>query len=114
PEEIKVRGRFSDLHPGGWDPDARMANQARDGVLPEAIYPGIGMILCNLADMDYKKACFDAYNRWIAGYCAAHPDRLIGLGQTAMRSPEEGIKDLDRIKAQGLRGVMMPGFPVKE
>ena len=31
-----------------------------------------------------------------------------------MRSPEEGIKDLERMKAQGLRGVMMPGFPVQE
>jgi predicted TIM-barrel fold metal-dependent hydrolase len=31
-----------------------------------------------------------------------------------MRTPEEGIKDLDRIKAQGMRGVMMPGFPITE
>jgi hypothetical protein len=31
-----------------------------------------------------------------------------------MRSPKEGIKDLDRIKVQGLRGAMMPGFPIKE
>ena len=47
-------------------------------------------------DSDYKKACFDAYNLWIAEYCAAHPDRLIGTGQTAMRSAEEGIADLQR------------------
>ena len=37
----------------------------------------------------------DAYNRWIAEYCAADPDRLLGLGQTAMRTPEEGIADLE-------------------
>ena len=51
------------------------------------------MILCNHRDFDYKKACFDAYNLWIGEYCAAHPDRLIGCGQTAMRSVEEGIED---------------------
>ena len=28
----------------------------------------------------------------------AHPDRLFGIGQTAMRTPEEGIADLERIK----------------
>ena len=111
---LSVRAKFEELHRGGWDPEARMADQDRDGIAAEVIYPSVGMILCNHPDPDYKKACFDAYNLWIAEFCAPHTDRLIGLGQTAMRSPEEGIKDLDRIKAQGLRGVMMPGFPVKE
>jgi predicted TIM-barrel fold metal-dependent hydrolase len=115
PEEINLLGsRFADLHRGGWDPEARMADQDRDGVSAEVIYPSVGMVLCNHRDADYKKACFDAYNRWLAGYCATHPDRLIGLGQTAMRSPEEGIADLQAIKALGLRGVTMPGEPATE
>ena len=109
-EEIRVSGvKFADLHRGGWDPEARLADQDRDGVSAEIIYPTVGMVLCNHSDADYKKACFDAYNRWIAEYCAKHPDRLLGCGQTAMRSPEEGIEDLESIKALGLRGVMMPG-----
>ncbi len=29
------------------------------------IYPSVGMLLCNHPDLDYKKACFDAYNRWL-------------------------------------------------
>ena len=111
PEEIKTNSRFSDLHRGGWDPEARLVDQARDGVLAEVIYPSIGMILCNHSDIDYKKACFDAYNRWIAGFCSAHPERLIGLGQSAMRTPDEGITDLQTMKELGLRGVMMPGQP---
>ncbi|HVN90141.1 MAG TPA: amidohydrolase family protein [Candidatus Binataceae bacterium] len=106
--------KFADLHRGGWDPEARMADQDRDGVAAEVIYPSVGMILCNHPDPDYKKACFDAYNLWIADFCAPHPDRLLGLGQTAMRTPEEGIEDLRKMKAMGLRGVMMPGFPVME
>jgi predicted TIM-barrel fold metal-dependent hydrolase len=115
PEEIKATGsRFDDLHRGGWDPEARLADQDRDGVAAEVIYPSVGMVLCNHRDFDYKKACFDAYNRWLAGYCGAHPDRLIGLGQTAMRSPEEGIADLLAIKNLGLRGVTMPGEPAVE
>jgi len=112
PEEIKLLGsRFADLHRGGWDPEARMADQVRDGVDAEVIYPSVGMVLCNHPDLDYKKACFDAYNIWLAGFCGAHPTRLLGLGQTAMRTPDEGIADLERIKALGLRGVTMPGEP---
>jgi predicted TIM-barrel fold metal-dependent hydrolase len=112
PEEIRLNGvLFEQMHRGGWDPDARLADQDRDGVSAEVIYPTVGMVLCNHKDLDYKKACFDAYNLWIAEYCSAHPDRLIGCGQTAMRTPVEGIGDLEAIRAAGLRGVMMPGHP---
>jgi predicted TIM-barrel fold metal-dependent hydrolase len=115
PEEITIfKTRFEELHRGGWDPEARMADQDRDGVAAEVLYPTVGMALCNHKDYDYKKACMDAYNLWIAEYSAAHPDRLFGTGQTAMRSPEEGIEDLRKIRALGLRGVMMPGFPAVE
>ena len=114
-EEIRVMGvRFDDLHRGGWDPEARLSDQDRDGVAAEVIYPTVGMQLCNHRDADYKKACFDAYNRWIAEYCGAHPDRLLGVGQTAVRSPSEAIEDLHAIKDAGLRGVMMPGLPAVE
>jgi predicted TIM-barrel fold metal-dependent hydrolase len=114
-EELTAFGvKFEELHRGGWDPDARLAEQDRDGVAAEIIYPTVGMLLCNHKDYDYKKACFDAYNRWVAEYCAAHPDRLIGVGQTAMRSVEEGIEDLRQIKALGLKGVMMSGNPQVE
>jgi predicted TIM-barrel fold metal-dependent hydrolase len=115
PEEIRTTGvRFDDMHRGGWDPDARMAEQDRDGVAAEIIYPTVGMVLCNHPDFEFKQACFDAYNRWLAEYCGKHPDRLYGCGQTAMRSPESGCEDLRRIKKLGLPGVMMPGNPAQE
>ncbi len=115
PDEITESGvKFEDLHRGGWDPEARLLDQDRDGVAAEIIYPTVGMLLCNHTDFDYKKACFDAYNRWIAQYCAAHPTRLLGCGQTAMRTPAEGVADIRAIKALGLRGVMMPGDPAQE
>ncbi len=111
-EELRMFGaRMEDMHPGGFDPEARLREQDVDGVSAEVLYPTVGMMLCNHPDFDYKHACFDAYNGWIAEYSAAHPDRLIGVGQTAMRSVEEGIEDLREMKRLGLRGVMMPGNP---
>ncbi|MCU1393570.1 MAG: amidohydrolase [Ilumatobacteraceae bacterium] len=101
---------WDELHAGGWDPAARLAEQDRDGVRSEVIYPSVGMIICNHPDTDYKKACFDAYNRWLAEFTAAAPERLIGLGQTALRSVEEGIADLESMREMGLRGAMLPGF----
>lgn len=113
-EELNPKARYADLHPSGWDPKARIGDQDLDGVSAEVIYPSVGMVLCNHQDFDYKKATMDAYNRWIGEYCSENPDRLIGTGQTAMRSPEEGIADLESMKALGLRGVMMPGNPQVE
>jgi predicted TIM-barrel fold metal-dependent hydrolase len=112
-EEVRLDSHktFDELHRGGWDPEARLSDQDADGVVAEVVYPSVGMLLCNHPDVDYKRACFNAYNEWIAEFCSFAPDRLIGLGQTAMRTPEEGIRDLEAIKALGLRGVMLPGLP---
>lgn len=111
PEDMKEFGMFAELHRSGWDSSMRLADQDRDGVAAEVIYPTIGMLLCNHEDIDYKAACFAAYNDWLAEYCSEDPTRLLGVGQTAMRSPDEGIADLQEIKRLGLRGVMLPGFP---
>lgn len=112
PQDLSVNGaKFELLHRGGWDPKARMADQDRDGVAAEFIYPSVGMMLCNHPDLDYKKACLDAYNRWLQSFCDGAPDRLYGLGQTAVRSVAEGIEDLRRIKALGFKGAMLPGNP---
>ena len=73
----------------------------RDGVAAEVIYPTVGMVLCNHSDLDYKKACFDAYNLWIARLPSAHPERLLGIGQTAMRTARRGHRRPARDQAAG-------------
>ncbi len=114
PDDLNLQARYKDLHKSGYDATYRIADQNRDGVSAEVIYPSVGMVLCNHPDFDYKKAAMDAYNRWIAEYCSVDPLRLLAAGQTAMRSPEEGIRDLETLKAMGMRGVMMPGEPQVE
>jgi len=114
PMALKTRARYSDIPRSGYDSSYRIADQNRDGVSCEVIYPSVGMVLCNHPDFEYKKAAMDAYNRWIAEYCSVDPQRLLALGQTPMRSPEEGIADLEKMKAMGMRGVMMSGNPQVE
>ena len=47
PSTLSTRGaKFEELHRGGWDPKARAADQDRDGVVAEIIYPSVGMVLC--------------------------------------------------------------------
>jgi len=114
PRESFLSGTVEDALQGGWDPQARIADQDRDGIAAEVLYPSVGMVLCSHPDGDYKQACMSAYNRWLEGYCSAHPDRLLGLGQTAVRSVEEAVADLRRFKDIGFKGVMLPGYPDTE
>jgi uncharacterized protein len=114
-ESLRMSGaKFADLYRSGWDPAYRAADQDRDGIAAEMIYPTVGMVICNHPDFDYKYACFQAYNRWLEGFCAGAPNRLFGLGQAAIRSVDDGIRELEQIKAAGFRGVMMPGNPAHE
>lgn len=110
----RANARLEDCYAGGWEPGQRLRDQDRDGIGGEVLYPSLGMFLCNHKDDEYREVMFGAYNEWMAEYCEGAPHRLIGLGQTAMTSVEQGIRDMERIKALGLRGVMMPGFPVIE
>jgi predicted TIM-barrel fold metal-dependent hydrolase len=115
PKDITASGvAFADLWRSGWDPKYRLADQDRDGVGAEMIYPTVGMLLCNHPDFDFKKACFEAYNRWLGEYCAEAPDRLHGLAQVSMRTPEDGVAELQAVHAAGFKGVMMPGDPAVE
>ncbi len=116
PRDIRLSERkFEDLHRGGWDPKARVADQDRDGVIAEVIYPSVGMVLCNHPDADYKQACMWAYNRWLQEeFVSGAPHRLIGVGQTAVRSVKEAVEDLHRFSEMGFRGVMLPGNPETE
>ena len=115
PSEIRVKGaRFRDLHPGGWDPKARAADQDRDGVIAEIIYPSVGMMICNHPDFAYKRACFEAYNRWLQEFCGGLPNRLFGMAQIAMATPEDGIEEMRKAKEMGFKGVMLVGQPQHE
>ena len=112
PRELKVTGeKFSDLHRSGWDPQYRVADQERDGIQAEFLYPTVGMMLCNHPDSDFKNACGWAYNRWLETYVGAAPDRLYGLGQIIAISPEQAVADLRKIKDMGFKGVMLAGEP---
>jgi predicted TIM-barrel fold metal-dependent hydrolase len=112
PRELRVSGtRFEELHRSGWDPSARLADQDRDGVAAEIIFATVGMLICNHEDLDYRQACMEAYNRWLQEYCAFDPQRLIGMGQAAVKNPAAGIRELQAIKDMGFKGVMMSGQP---
>src|SRR5439155_16611748 len=65
---------------GAFDPHARLAEVEADGIVREVLYPTVALGMFAIADPALRRAIFGAYNDWIAEYCAAYPDRLMGVG----------------------------------
>jgi predicted TIM-barrel fold metal-dependent hydrolase len=103
---------LAEVNRGAFDPRQRLIDQDRDGVVGEVIYPTVAMYVCASEDADLRHACFWAYNRWLKDEFVSHaPDRLIGLGMTAVRSVEETVADVRKLKDMGFRGIMLPAEP---
>src|SRR2546427_1846628 len=79
--------------PGGYDPDARVADMDRDGLDVAVLYPSMSLFfgpiggLKALDDAEVVLACQQAYNDWVAEDCGAPPHRLFGLAAGPLPHP---------------------------
>jgi predicted TIM-barrel fold metal-dependent hydrolase len=112
------RFEFPNLKTRGHDePDARLADMDRDGIAAEIIFHGSfnGEPLPfqdrgwpNPENPELAALGFRIYNRWLADFCAAAPERLIGLAHLPMWDLEEAITELRWAAEHGFRGVNFP------
>ena len=98
---------YAAARPGGWDPRARLADMALDGVSAEVLYPSLGLFLYWIEDLAFQAACFGAYNDWLMEYCGAYPDRLVGVPMIAMWDAAAAARELRRCHAGGLKGALI-------
>jgi predicted TIM-barrel fold metal-dependent hydrolase len=78
--------------------ELRLADMDRDGVHAHVIFGPVTSI--NLEDQDLRVACYQAYNNWLADFCAVAPDRLLGVPMLP-EEPELATAELRRIAAMG-------------
>lgn len=98
---------YAAARPGGWDPHARLDDMITDGVSAEVLYPSLGLGMYWIKDPAFQEACFRTYNDWLIEYCAAMPDRLIGIAMISMWNLDHAVAELRRCKDAGLRGAMI-------
>jgi predicted TIM-barrel fold metal-dependent hydrolase len=106
PEEysLTVR-RLTDTRAGGWDPAARLEDMDLDGVHAEVLYGGGPL---NSADPELRLASHAAYNDWLADFCAAAPERLIGVAYIPFASVEGAVAEIKRAHGRGLKSALIP------
>jgi predicted TIM-barrel fold metal-dependent hydrolase len=114
PETISGRGRFEDVHRGGYDPDQHLADMRLDGVAGEVLYPSQGLFYFRLADGALMSAIFRAYNDWLAEFCRTDPSRLKGIAMINLDDVQDGMKELERAARMGLAGAMITELPLDD
>jgi predicted TIM-barrel fold metal-dependent hydrolase len=100
--------RLDEQRAGGFDPAARLEDMDADGVQAEVIYGGGPLRSQN---PELLRASYLAYNDWLADFCAAAPDRLIGIAYLPCEAPEIAIAEVKRAAKRGLKGCLIPRFP---
>jgi hypothetical protein len=98
---------YEAARPSGWDPSARIADQDIDHVAAEILYTTLGLSLFALDDADLQRACFGAYNDWIAEFASYSPRRLYPVALISLEDIDAGIRELERVARRGLKGAMI-------
>jgi predicted TIM-barrel fold metal-dependent hydrolase len=114
-EEMKWAGyTYETVRKGCWDGKARLEDMDFDGVDAEFIYPSqrtMNHFMGN-EERDFHRAGIQAYNNYMAKeFCSADPDRLFFLAQMPNLGVDECIKELQRCREMGARGLIITAWP---
>ena len=91
--------------PGGFDPHARIPDMDADGIDAAFLYPSLGLFSGAIHDPELAAATCRAYNRWLADYCSAYPDRLFGIAMLPMQSVGLAVAEMAFAKKElGFKG----------
>ncbi|WP_432841573.1 amidohydrolase family protein [Dactylosporangium sp. CA-092794] len=101
---------------GRWDADLRVKELAAEGIVAEVLFPdgapfgaaGIGHERV-YSPPDEQLAGGRAYNRWLADFISAHPQRFAAQGIVTLCDIDEAVKDVYWCAEHGFRGLVMPG-----
>jgi len=109
---------------GTRDPAVRLAALDADGIAVDVLFPddqsaNVPPFMGNTREFDrpwrdeyspeLKLAGAKAYNRWLADFCSAAPERLLGLALLgSLADVEAAVAEVKWAKENGLKGVMLP------
>ena len=108
PIELRTGATFAEVRAGGYEPAANLLDNEADGVWGSVLYPTEGLMLYTQAHHELLTACCQVYNDWLAEFCAAAPHRLKGVAMLNTDDIAEAVAELERGKALGLAGGLIP------
>jgi predicted TIM-barrel fold metal-dependent hydrolase len=93
---------------GGRDIAHRLADQERDGVAAEVIYPNTSLFLYNSRDAEYQLAVARAYNDWAIELFGPLRRRFAPVAIVPVEDVGEAVREVERVARAGVRSVKIP------
>ncbi|HXJ84846.1 MAG TPA: amidohydrolase family protein [Candidatus Methylomirabilis sp.] len=93
---------------GGRNIAVRLADQERDGVSGEVIYPNQSLALYNSPDPGYQMAIARAYNDWAIELFGAHPERFAPVAIVPVADIPAAVAEATRVARLGYRTIKIP------
>ena len=99
---------FRDDTSNGCDPDRRLAEQARDGVYAEVIYPNGFMGVSNVTNDEYQRLATRLYNDFMHDTFGDRPDRFSPVAVLPGMNIDDAVAELHRVAHLGYRSALIP------
>ena len=93
---------------GGTDVARRLADQERDGVCGEVIYPNDSLLMYVSPDPAYQMAVARAYNDWAIELFGEHSARLLPVGVLPVADVPGAVAEVERAAKLGYRSLGIP------
>jgi predicted TIM-barrel fold metal-dependent hydrolase len=93
---------------GGRNLALRMADQERDGVSAEVVYPNQSLFLYNSPDPGYQLAVARAYNDWAMELFGPHRDRFAPVAIVPVLDIPAAVAEVERAARLGYRAIKVP------
>jgi predicted TIM-barrel fold metal-dependent hydrolase len=111
--------RFSEMRPGCYDIEARVADMDRGGIWAALCFPSLvagfcGSVFSRSHDPELGLACVRAWNDWHSEvWAGTHTERIIALQLPWLADVELAAAEVLRNAARGFRAVSFPEFPAQ-
>jgi predicted TIM-barrel fold metal-dependent hydrolase len=111
--ERALRGeyRYTQIRNGAFDPAARLKEMDSDDIAQAVVYPTLFLGISSLPDLEFAQAQAEAYNRWVADYCAYSPQRLFGIAAVPQTDVARAVRMMRQARELGLVGAFLRPNP---
>ncbi len=103
--------RYRDVRAGAFEPAPRLPDMDLEGITQAVLYPTMLLGLPGVEDAEFAEAQANAYNAWLAEFCAHAPRRLFGVAVVPTQDVERAVRTIRRAKELGHVGVFLRPNP---
>jgi predicted TIM-barrel fold metal-dependent hydrolase len=101
----------SEDRPGMYDLEARIKDQAAEGIQKSLLFPQRSLQLVRVEDQALRAACLQAYNEWLAAYLAPYGGRFYGVALLNWWDGQSARDNIEAIKSLGFKAMAVPMDP---